>query len=101
MVKSEIIPITEAHAEGFNKAVDFVARERKYLSFFEGFSRDGSLAFIHKNISEGNPHFVVVDHGQVVGWCDITRVIAAAVRMSVRWVLACSRPIAVGGWASL
>jgi RimJ/RimL family protein N-acetyltransferase len=72
VAEPEIIPITEAHAEGFNKAVDFVARERKYLSVLEGFSFEDSLAFVRKNINESNPHFVVVDDEQVVGWCDIT-----------------------------
>ena len=72
MGEPQIIPITEAYAESFNQAVDFVARERKYLSFFEGFSVADSLAFLRKNRSEGNPHFVLIDEGQVVGWCDIS-----------------------------
>ena len=72
MGEPQIVPVTEAHAPGFNRAVDQVARERKYLSFFEGFPLEGSLDFIRQNLREGYPHFVLIDAGQVVGWCDIT-----------------------------
>jgi RimJ/RimL family protein N-acetyltransferase len=68
----EILPIGEAHLVGFRNAVDSVARERLYLSFFEGFPQESSDAFVRENIAAGHPHFVAVSDGSVVGWCDIT-----------------------------
>ena len=33
----EIVPIALEHVDGFHRALDSVARERKYLSVFEAF----------------------------------------------------------------
>ena len=67
-----IVPIDKTHLRGYRDAVDSVARERRYLSFFEGFSLESSNEFVRTNISEGHPHFVAVCDGAVVGWCDIS-----------------------------
>lgn len=67
-----IIPIAEEHIEGFCAAVDCVARERRYLAFLEGPPLDSSRAFVRDNIAQGHPHYVALDGGRVVGWCDIT-----------------------------
>lgn len=68
-----IVPITEAHIEGFWAAVDVVARERRYLSFLEGPPLAMSRAFVRENLAGNWPHFVAVAaDGQLVGWCDIT-----------------------------
>ncbi len=66
-----IVPITEQHIEGFNAAVDSVAREGKYLTFIEGPNLERSRAFVLGNIRADRPHFVAVAKGAVVGWCDI------------------------------
>ena len=68
-----ILPVEECHLKGFRDAVDSVARERLYLSFFEGFPLESSNQFVRENIAEGHPHFVAVCDGAVVGWCDISR----------------------------
>ena len=31
----EIVPISQDHIDGFHRALDFVARERRYLAFLE------------------------------------------------------------------
>ena len=66
-----IQPIAEEHIAGFREAVDFVARERKYLSFLEAPSLEATRAFVLNNIERGHPQFVVVNEGVVVGWCDV------------------------------
>jgi ribosomal protein S18 acetylase RimI-like enzyme len=56
----EIVPIAKGHIEGFHRALDFVARERRYL------------AFVLNNIKHGHPQFVAVSsNSEVVGWCDV------------------------------
>jgi ribosomal protein S18 acetylase RimI-like enzyme len=66
-----VIPISEKYIEGFNAALDSVARERKYLTFIEGPSIEMSRAFTLKNLNENRPHFVALVDDEVVGWCDI------------------------------
>ncbi len=67
----EIVPIAQDHIESFHRAFDFVARERRYLSFLEAPSLESTRAFILNNISHGYPQLVAVSAGDVVGWCDI------------------------------
>ena len=67
----EIRTIAEHDIEGFRAALDSVARERRFLSFFEAAPIDQMKAFVLKNIADGLPQFVVLADGQVVGWCDI------------------------------
>jgi RimJ/RimL family protein N-acetyltransferase len=59
------------HVEGFHRAVDFVARERKYLAFLEAPPLDSTRQFVMNNIAKGYPQFVAVAGGDVVGWCDV------------------------------
>jgi RimJ/RimL family protein N-acetyltransferase len=68
-----ILPISAEHIEGFHKALDTVAREREYLSLLEAFPLEETRAFVLGMIESGNPQFVAVADGQVVGWCDISR----------------------------
>jgi L-amino acid N-acyltransferase YncA len=67
----EIVPITQEHIEGFHRALDFVARERRYLAFLEAPPPDETRAFVLHNIAQGYPQLVVSSAGEVVGWCDI------------------------------
>ncbi|MFI4919572.1 MAG: GNAT family N-acetyltransferase [Legionellales bacterium] len=68
----EIIPITEAHIEGFWAAVDSVARERKYLAFLEGPPINMTKDFVLQNIRGNWPHFVAIKDAKIIGWCDIS-----------------------------
>ncbi|MBJ3784913.1 GNAT family N-acetyltransferase [Devosia sediminis] len=68
-----IRPITEADAEGFHAALDSVARENRYLRLTEAPPVEASREFIAANIEKGNPQWVAVDEGRIVGWCDICR----------------------------
>ncbi|MEQ1523438.1 MAG: GNAT family protein [Aestuariivirga sp.] len=69
----EIRPITPEDIEGFHRAVDVVARERKYLAFLEAPPLADTREFVLENITKGNPLFVVIADDGVVGWCDIVR----------------------------
>ncbi len=65
--------ISDEHIEGFHEALDTVARERNYLSLLEAFPLDETRAFVLGMIDKGNPQFVALADGKVIGWCDITR----------------------------
>ena len=69
----EIRPITADDIEGFRHAVDVVARERKYLAFLEAPPLASAREFVLENIAKGNPQFVAIAEGGVVGWCDVVR----------------------------
>lgn len=69
----EIVPITRDNIEGFHAALDVVARERKYLTMVEAPPLPEVRSFVLGMIDKGNPQFVALDEGRVVGWCDITR----------------------------
>ena len=71
MASVEIVPIAQDHIESFHRALDFVARERRYLSFLEAPPLESTRAFILNNIKQGYPQLVAVSAGEVVGWCDI------------------------------
>jgi ribosomal protein S18 acetylase RimI-like enzyme len=65
--------ITLDDVASFRACVDAVMRERQYLAFFEAFSPEQTTQFVVDNIANGNPQFVAIDHGEVVGWCDVRR----------------------------
>ena len=67
----DIVPIEESHIEGFHRTLDFVARERRYLSFLEAPPLENMRAFVRDIIKRGRPEFVAVSAGEVVGWCDV------------------------------
>ena len=68
----EIVSISEKHIEGYNRCLDSVARERRYIGFVKGPSLESSREYVLFNIRDGVPQFVAVRGDQVVGWCDIT-----------------------------
>lgn len=68
----EIVPIAQGHIDGFHRALDIVARERRYLAFLEAPPIEATRAFVLDNIKRGHPQFVAVSTGDVVGWCDVT-----------------------------
>jgi ribosomal protein S18 acetylase RimI-like enzyme len=71
----EIIPIAQDHIDGFHRALDIVARERRYLAFLEAPPIEATRTFVLDNIKRGHPQFVAVSaDGAVVGWCDVTPV---------------------------
>lgn len=70
---ASVAPIAPEHIEGFHRAVDRVARERKYLTLLEALPLPQTREFVLNNIKNGNPQFVALVEGEVVGWCDVRR----------------------------
>ena len=59
------------YALSYNRAVDEVARERKYLAATSGFSPESSIGLV-KRVEEHNlAQYFAIDGEKVVGWCDI------------------------------
>ncbi|MET4388709.1 ribosomal protein S18 acetylase RimI-like enzyme [Bradyrhizobium sp. F1.4.3] len=69
----EIIAISETHIESFHRALDTVARERRYLAFLEAPPLEAARVFVLDMIARGHPQFVALSGGEVVGWCDVRR----------------------------
>jgi RimJ/RimL family protein N-acetyltransferase len=74
MDEIRIVPTGAEHVEGFCRAVDAVARERRYIGLLEGPALEAGRAFVEHVIAGGGVHLVALDaSGAVVGWCDIER----------------------------
>ena len=69
----EIRPIRLEDAEGYNRVLDLVAREEVYLRLIKAPPLPASLDFVRNNIARDNSHFVALDQGEVIGWCDVCR----------------------------
>ena len=70
---ADIAPIAPEHIESFRRALDIVARERRYLTLLEAFPLPQTRAFLLSLMEKGDPMFVALTNGEVVGWCDIQR----------------------------
>jgi len=67
----EIVPIERRHIAGFHEVLDGVARERRWLAFVEAPPVPRVRSFVLNGLRNGMSHFVAVDDGRVVGWCDV------------------------------
>ena len=67
----QVVRTAEEHIAGFHAAVDSVARERLFLAMLTAPPIEESAEFVRTNIRKGNPQFVALVGGQVVGWCDV------------------------------
>lgn len=67
----KIVPIAAEHIESFHRALDLVARERRYLAFLAAPPIESTRAFVLNNIERGYPQLVLVSGGDVIGWCDV------------------------------
>lgn len=79
-----IVPIAEEYIPGFHATLDSVARERKYLGFIQAPPLEATESFIRGLLAGDGVQMVALDKGQVVGWCDITRVPWEGVRHTGR-----------------
>ena len=68
-----IEPMTLDCVERYRRALDVVARERKYLTMLEAQPEPDTLRFVKSNLENGNPMMVALAGGKVVGWCDVRR----------------------------
>lgn len=67
----EISPIHVSHIPSFHRAVDTVAKERKYLPALEAPPLDSTYSFIQSNIDNNQSQLVAIDGAEVIGWCGI------------------------------
>ena len=70
-----VVPtITAAHVLGYNRALDQIARERRYFGIVEGPPVATSQAFVDAAHIGRGVHLVALNvDDAVVGWCDIAR----------------------------
>ena len=66
-----IEPIRDEHIVGYRDCVGSIAREKKFLPVKDSFPLEEVEAFVLGNIANGFTHFVAIDGGAVIGWCDI------------------------------
>lgn len=71
--QATIAPMAETHIESFHRALDTVARERRYLAFLEAPPLAVTRDFVRGMMEKRNPQFVAVVKDEVVGWCDVSR----------------------------
>jgi RimJ/RimL family protein N-acetyltransferase len=69
-----IAAIAPEHIGSYRRALDVVARERKYLTMLEAFPPTETRDFVMSLIARGDPQFVALAEAGVVGWCDIQRI---------------------------
>jgi ribosomal protein S18 acetylase RimI-like enzyme len=68
-----VVPISLERIESYHRALDIVAREKRYLTILEAFPLPQTREFVLGLMRKGDPQFVAVADGEVVGWCDIRR----------------------------
>lgn len=67
----EIVPIAPAHIDSFHRALDLIARERRYLALLEAPPIEEFRGYVQNIVNRGYPQFVALSVGEVVGWCDV------------------------------
>jgi ribosomal protein S18 acetylase RimI-like enzyme len=67
----DVVPAATNHIEGFNAAVDTVARESRFLAALEGPLLESTRKFISEGVNKNWPQFVAVSNSRVIGWCDV------------------------------
>ncbi|MBE0622979.1 MAG: GNAT family N-acetyltransferase [Burkholderiales bacterium] len=70
-MKLSILPTAESHFEGLRRAIDIVAREKRYLAYLQAPPREQQFAFLRNIIANDLSQFVALLDDVVVGWCDI------------------------------
>jgi RimJ/RimL family protein N-acetyltransferase len=65
--------MTLDRVEGYRRALDVVARERKYLTMLQAEPEPDTLHFVKSNLENGNPMMVALAGEKVIGWCDVRR----------------------------
>jgi hypothetical protein len=73
LITADVVPIASKDIESYWRAIDTIARERKYLTLLEAFPLPQTREFLLDLMERGDPVFVAAANGEVVGWCDIRR----------------------------
>jgi ribosomal protein S18 acetylase RimI-like enzyme len=76
----EIRQISESDIVGFQKCLDSVAQEGKYLAIEKAPDLERLKSFINNNINNNFPQFVAIENDIIVGWCEAIPFLPASVR---------------------
>ena len=76
----EIRQISEVDIVEFQKCLDSVAQEGKYLAIEKAPDLERIKIFVNNNISNNYPHFVAIANDEIVGWCEAIPLQAKLVR---------------------
>ncbi|WP_116809408.1 GNAT family N-acetyltransferase [Steroidobacter cummioxidans] len=66
-----VLPLAEIHFVGLHRALDIVAREKRFLAFTQAPPLEAAISFYRDIIANDACHFVAVNDATVVGWCDV------------------------------
>ncbi|MBS0342618.1 MAG: GNAT family N-acetyltransferase [Proteobacteria bacterium] len=66
-----IEPVAPQHFDGLRRALDAVAREKRFLAFTEAPPEADCRAFYSSIVANGWCQMVALLGGAVVGWCDV------------------------------
>ena len=66
-----IVPTAEVHFEGLRQALDVVAREKRYLAFFQAPPPENAIEFYRSIVANDLCQVVAIQDGAVIGWCDV------------------------------
>lgn len=72
-MKIKIEPASLERVDGFWRALDLVARERRYLLFSEAPPIERTREYVREILKKEWSQFYAVDGDEVVGWCDVIR----------------------------
>lgn len=67
----EVRAINEADIEGFREALDWVAKEKRFLAQFSAPPLERAIEFVTAGIAANVSQFVALDDAKIVGWADI------------------------------
>lgn len=73
MAEVVIQALQDKHIGSFRRALDTIARERRYLLLLEAPPLANVMSFIHEARAGGAVQLVATHGAHVVGWCDIRR----------------------------
>jgi len=68
-----IEPLSKSHFEQLHTVFDAVCREKRFLAFTSGGEQAQAFAYYQGILNRAETHFVAIDNGNVVGWCDVNR----------------------------
>jgi RimJ/RimL family protein N-acetyltransferase len=71
VVAVEIRQMREEDVEGFRAVLDVVARERRFLLFFEAPPLESMRANLQQSIINRHPRLIALDKGAIIGWCHV------------------------------
>lgn len=69
----EVRATTISDVSELHSVIDQVAREKRWLGASRALPQAQMKAFVQGLLDAGEPHYVAVAEGMVVGWCDIAR----------------------------